>query len=84
VSCKEVSCKTLLAELCDFLDGGLDANTVHEIEVHMNHCQDCRLLVDTTRKTIEIFCNTEPLPLPEGIRNRLHEALEQRLRGPRS
>jgi anti-sigma factor RsiW len=84
VSCKKVSCKTLLNELCDFLDGGLDAETMQEIEVHMNHCQDCRVLVDTTRKTIEIFCNTEPLPLSEGVRDRLHQALEQRLRGGRS
>lgn len=84
VSCKGVNCKSVFHELCDFLDGELDASTVEEIKVHLDHCQDCRLLVDTTRKTIEIFCNAEPLPLPQGLRDRLHNALEQRLRGPRS
>lgn len=84
VGCKGVNCQTLLNELCDFLDGGLDAETVREIEVHMNRCHDCRLLVDTTRKTVEIFCNTEPLPLPDGVRERLHKALERRLRGPQA
>jgi len=84
VSCKEVNCKTLLNELCDFLDGGLDADTVQEIKLHLDRCEDCRVLVDTTQKTIEIFCNTEPIPLPEGVRERLHQALEQRLRNPRA
>jgi predicted anti-sigma-YlaC factor YlaD len=81
VSCKEANCKSVLTELCDFLDGQLDKSTVEEIRVHLGHCHDCRLLVDTTRKTIEIFCNAEPLPLPQGVRDRLHTALEQRLRG---
>lgn len=81
MSCKEVNCKALLNELCDFLDGGLDAETVQEMKLHLDRCKDCRVLVDTTRKTIEIFCNTEPVPLPQGVRDRLHQALEQRLRG---
>jgi anti-sigma factor RsiW len=80
VGCKEVDCKRLITELCDFLDGGLDAETLHEVEVHIGRCHDCRLLVDTTRKTIEIFCNAEPVPLPAEVRERLHVALERRLR----
>ena len=83
VSCKGVNCKSVFHELCDFLDGELDAGSVEEIKAHLDGCQDCRLLVDTTKKTIEIFCNAEPLPLPQGLRDRLHSALEQRLRGPR-
>ena len=79
-----MNCKSLLNELCDFLDGGLDADTVAEIKTHLDRCHDCRLLVDTTRKTIEIFCNAEPLPLPQSVRDRLHEALAERLRGSRS
>ena len=81
MSCKEANCKSVLTELCDFLDGQLDKGTVEEIKVHLSRCHDCRLLVDTTRKTIEIFCNAEPVPLPQSVRDRLHTALEQRLRG---
>lgn len=81
---KLVNCRTLLTELCDFLDGGLDAKTVEEIQLHLDRCKDCRVLVDTTRKTIEIFCNAEPVPLPQGVQERLHVALEQRLGSSRS
>jgi hypothetical protein len=37
-------------------------------------------VVNTTKKTIEIFCNSEPVPLPADTRQRLHLALEKRLR----
>ncbi|HEV2388976.1 MAG TPA: zf-HC2 domain-containing protein [Candidatus Acidoferrales bacterium] len=77
---KEVDCKRLVTELCDFLDGELDAETIRQVELHLGCCHDCRFLVDTTRKTIEIFCNAEPLPLPPEVRERLHLALERRLR----
>jgi hypothetical protein len=38
------------------------------------------VVVDTTRKTIQIFCNSEPVPLPEDVRKRLHTALLDRFR----
>jgi hypothetical protein len=38
------------------------------------------VVVDTTRKTIQIFCNSEPVPLPEDVRRRLHTALLERFR----
>jgi hypothetical protein len=40
------------------------------------------VVVDTCRKTIEIFCNSEPVPLTEDCRQRLHNALEKKLRRP--
>jgi anti-sigma factor RsiW len=65
------------------LNGDLDASARSELERHLQNCEDCRLVVDTTQKTIQIFCNSEPVPLPEDVRARLRAALEKRLR-PRS
>jgi predicted anti-sigma-YlaC factor YlaD len=45
------------------------------LEDHLADCHDCRIVFDTTRKTIEIYCNAEPLPLPEPVRERLIRAL---------
>ncbi len=75
-----MKCKTIIVELCDYLDGTLDAETVANIQRHLEGCTDCRLLVDMTRKTIQIFCNSEPIALPEDVRERLHQALQERLR----
>ncbi len=42
------------------------------------------MVVDTTRKTIEIYCDTEPMPMPPGVRERLQAALAEKLRGESS
>ena len=75
-----MNCRGVIRELCDYLDGELDASARAELERHLERCEDCRLVVDTTRKTVQIFCNSEPVPLPSDVRDRLHAALEKRLR----
>jgi anti-sigma factor RsiW len=75
-----VNCKKVILELTSYLDGALDANVRIELEQHLSQCTDCRMVVDTTRKTIQIFCNSEPVPLPEDVRKRLHTALLDRFR----
>jgi predicted anti-sigma-YlaC factor YlaD len=78
-----VNCRNVVKELSNYLDEALDQTLKASIEQHLTNCEDCRLVVDTTRKTIQIYCNAEPLPLPEDTRIRLREALEKRLHRPR-
>jgi anti-sigma factor RsiW len=75
-----VNCKKVIVELTSYLDGALDASVRIDLEQHLARCTDCRLVVDTTRKTIQIFCSSEPVPLPEDVRERLHSALLERFR----
>ena len=75
-----MKCKGLLSELADYLDEMLDPALRAEIEEHLAKCKNCRVVVNTTKKTIEIFCNSEPMPLPGDTSQRLHLALEKRLR----
>ena len=77
-----MKCKDLIREISDYLDGALEPEVLKELERHLQHCDDCRLVVDTTRKTIQVFCNSEPAPLDDNTRERLHKALELRLRRP--
>jgi anti-sigma factor RsiW len=74
-----MNCRGLIVELSLYLDGNLDVATLAELELHLERCRKCRLIVDTTRKTIQIYCNSEPLELPEDVRTRLHEGLWRRL-----
>ena len=75
-----MNCKKVIHELTGYLDGVLDSNMRTDLELHLSRCTDCRIVVDTCRKTIQIFCNSEPVPLPEDVRNRLHSALLERFR----
>lgn len=75
-----MNCRTIVKELSNYLDEALDPTLKASIEKHLQDCEDCRLVVDTTKKTIQIFCNSEPAPLPEDTRLRLRDALQKRLR----
>ena len=77
-----MKCKAIINELADYLDEALDPALRSSIEQHLGKCQDCRIVVDTCKKTIQIYCNSEPAPLPADTSHRLHEALVKKLRRP--
>jgi predicted anti-sigma-YlaC factor YlaD len=79
-----VNCKTIVVELENYLDQDLDADLRASIELHLVKCKKCKLIVDTTKKTIEIYCNADPAPLSQDTRNRLHDALVKHLRRARA
>jgi predicted anti-sigma-YlaC factor YlaD len=74
-----VNCKNVIRELSSYLEGDLDVTVLSDLEIHLTRCEDCRLVVDTTRKTIDIYCKAEPVPLPEDVRTRLHQNLMRHL-----
>jgi anti-sigma factor RsiW len=70
-----LNCKEVVRQLSEYLDGELEAGLAQALEQHLAGCHDCRIIVDTTRKTVEIFCNSEPLSLPTPVHERLMKAL---------
>ena len=72
-------CKEVILKLSDYLDGELDPDLAADLTRHLEHCEDCGIIVDTTRKTVEIFCKTEPGPLPEDVQQRLNRILSEKL-----
>jgi predicted anti-sigma-YlaC factor YlaD len=79
-----VNCKNIVKELSNFLEEALEPSLKSSIEKHLENCEDCRIVVDTTKKTVQIFCNSEPAPLPEDTRQRLRDALFKQLSDIRS
>ena len=73
-----MNCKGVIRELSSFIDGQLEPAVKQDLERHLEHCEDCMLIVDQTKKTIEIFCDSQPVELPEEVRSRLHDALRRR------
>ncbi len=70
-------CQELLASLSDYVDGSLSKELCNELERHLSECENCRVVVNTTRKTIELYKEmNEPGPLPEDVRERLFRRLD--------
>lgn len=79
-----MSCAQFLEELNDFLDESLNGVSRAELERHLSKCPDCRVIWDTTRKTVRVFKGLEPCPIPPQLEARLLAAIEQKARAAAS
>ncbi len=74
-----MNCKGVILEISNYIDGELDSPAKQELERHLDHCVDCKMVVDQTRLTVEIFCDSKPVELPADVKSRLHDALHRKL-----
>jgi anti-sigma factor RsiW len=77
-----LNCDGVIREVSNYIDGDLDVAMKREIELHLLECQDCTMIVIQTRLTVEIFCDSQAVELPQEVRSRLHEALQRKIRNP--
>jgi anti-sigma factor RsiW len=70
-----VNCKDFLKELTDYLDGTISVTVREELDEHLHWCRDCHVVLNTTKKTIEIYRGNRLYELPEKLRSQLHEAI---------
>ena len=70
------TCKNLLSQLSDYIDGELETALCAEIEHHMADCPDCRAVVNTLEKTIELYRTAGRAEVPPDVRNRLYKVLK--------
>lgn len=70
-------CGDLLSNLSEFIDGTLQEELCEKIQEHMDSCENCRVVVDSLRKTIYLYQVTSPAPaVPEAVRERLYRRLD--------
>ena len=74
-----MNCKGVIREISDYIDGALEPAEKQELERHLEHCEDCKIVVDQTKLTVNVFCDSEPVELPSEVRSRLHEALRRKI-----
>ena len=70
-----MKCNDFLKELSDYLDGRITEDLKIELDEHLHWCHECHVVMDTTKKTIEIYRDNELYELPNDLRNRLHQAI---------
>ena len=70
------ACRDLLAQLSDYIDDELEASLCTRLEQHLQDCHDCRVLVDTTKKTILLYRQHYRTTLPPEVLSRLWQRLE--------
>jgi hypothetical protein len=75
-----VTCTEFLAILDDVIDESIAPQARAEIETHLRKCGHCEVVLDTTRKTIEIYRCHEIYEVPTEVSERVHTAIMERCR----
>jgi anti-sigma factor RsiW len=55
---EEKHCRDLVSSLSDYIDGELNEKLCAELEQHLEHCHNCQVVVNTLKKTIELYRKT--------------------------
>jgi hypothetical protein len=74
-----LTCKQFLGELNDFLDESVSEETKADWQRHVNECPNCFVIVDTTRRTLQVFKGNEVKEIPPDVEARLMKALERKM-----
>jgi len=69
------NCKALLGLLSEYIDGELPAELCKEIEKHLEGCDNCRIVLNTTRRTIDLVRVPADENIPTDVRERLFKRL---------
>lgn len=71
-----MNCDELLGSLSAYIDGGLSPELCRELEKHLAGCDNCRVVLNTTRRTIDLVQTPLEKPdLPDDVRERLFKRL---------
>jgi predicted anti-sigma-YlaC factor YlaD len=71
------TCHSLLASLSEYIDGDADQFTCTEIERHLEGCENCRIVVDSLRKTVYLYQTASgPAETPQEVKERLFRCLD--------
>ncbi len=74
------SCRQIIEELENYLEGDLDREELLELKNHLSRCRSCRALYDSTRKTLTILTDAGSLELPEKVSRRVVSGIMSRIR----
>lgn len=70
-------CHDLLGHLSEYIDGEISEDLKKELEEHIQNCENCRIVLDTTKKTIYLYQRTNlDKKVPEAMTERLYQALK--------
>ena len=71
-----MQCEDLLVYLSDYIDNDLDEELVAVAQQHLATCQNCKVVLNTTEKTIHLYRKYRTRTIPAQRRGKLFDALQ--------
>jgi hypothetical protein len=77
-----IDCKHVWDYISGYLDSTLDPQVRETVQRHLEHCELCSAILDSTRNIIVLAADDRVFELPLGFSERLHARLESEFSGP--
>jgi anti-sigma factor RsiW len=74
-----IDCKHVWDYISAYIEGEVDAELRAEIDQHLETCEICSAVLDSTRNVVVLVADDRVFELPAGFSERLHERLEKEL-----
>lgn len=71
-----MDCETLLAYLSDYIDRNLSEDLSQAAQDHLRTCQNCRIVLDSTQRTILLARQHTQMVIPAERRQHLFEQIQ--------
>lgn len=74
-----IDCKHVWQHISSYIDGDVDASLRDEIDRHLEHCEICSAVLDSTRNIVVLMADDRIFEIPAGYSERLHRRLDTEL-----
>lgn len=75
-----VDCKHVWREISNYIDDDLDPVLRREIELHLETCEHCAALLDSTHNVLVLIADERTFRVPIGFHERLMKRLEEEIK----
>lgn len=75
----KLRCEHVWSYISEYIDGAVDTELREEIEKHLEHCEICSAVLDSTRNILVLTADERTFELPVGFSERLHARLAKEL-----
>ena len=75
-----ITCDEFFAEFGDYLENHVSPEVRKELELHLSQCRACRVLYDSSRKTVKIVTESSSFELPESVSDPIIDRVMAKLR----
>ncbi|WP_263381825.1 anti-sigma factor family protein [Granulicella arctica] len=74
-----IECKHVWDYISDYLDDTLPEETKELVQRHLEHCEICSAILDSTRNILILTADERVFELPVGFSERLHARLDEEM-----
>lgn len=71
-----IDCKRVWKHISEYLDNTLPEETRAMVQKHLDHCEICSAILDSTRNIIILTADDRVFELPVGFSERLHARID--------